>query len=465
VLGSGLAAVDASVVNIALPAIARSLHGNLGTLQWVVTGYSLALASLLLLGGGLGDRYGRRKIFLIGVAWFLVASVLSGVAPNSSFLIAARFAQGVGSALITPSSLALLQASFVEEDRGQAIGAWSGLGALTTAAGPLLGGYLIALWSWRLVFLINVPAGLFLLLVAARHIPESRNPASGGRPDLWGALAALVLLGGLTYGLISEPTAHWSSPVVWGSLVVALAGAVALVAVERRQARPMLPLSLFAVRQFSAANAVTFVVYGALSGSFFLLPVVLQEVRHESPLVSGLAMQPATVLLLLGSPYAARLSARVGPRLPMSLGPAVAGVGLVLLAGAPTGSYVLHVLGPVIVFAVGLALTVAPLTATALGAAPAEHAGVSSAVNTVVARAAGLVAVAVLPVVAGLGGGAALAAGPLATGFHTGLWITGLLCLGGGLLAGLTIRNPRIASRDRIGRRGVGDDQVESERQ
>jgi EmrB/QacA subfamily drug resistance transporter len=443
VLGSGIALLDSTVVGIALPSIGRDFHGGVGTLQWVVTGYALTLAAFLLLGGSLGDRYGRKRVFSVGVVWFAAASACCGLAPGAGLLITARVVQGVGGALLAPASLAILQASFRAEDRARAIGAWSGLSGVAAAAGPLVGGSLIAIGSWRWVFFINLPVAAVALVVTARHVPESRDPTSSGRTDAAGASLAVVFLAGLTYGLIEAPTRGWSSPAVVASLTVAAVAAPAFLVVEHRRTRPMLPLGLFRSRQFSGANAVTFAVYGALGGALFLLPVELQIVKHYSPLQSGLALLPVTLVMLTLSARSGALSARIGPRLQMTVGPLVVGAGLALLTRATDpGSYWSEVFPAVLLFAFGLAVTVAPLTATAMGAAPAEHSGIASAVNNVVARAAGLLAVAVLPLLAGLTGAAALGATELAAGFRTAMLISGLTCAAGGLIAALTIRNP-----------------------
>jgi EmrB/QacA subfamily drug resistance transporter len=443
VLGSGVASLDATVVGIALPSIGRSFHTGVGSLQWVVTGYSLTLASFLLIGGSLGDRIGRKRVFLFGVAWFALASAASGLAPNTTVLILARALQGVGGALLTPASLAILQASFRPEDRARAIGAWSGLGGLAAAAGPLVGGYLIAAGSWRWVFFINLPVAAGVIVLTARHVPESADPLVSGRIDMSGAAVAVTFLTGLTYALIEGPNVGWASPVVLGALVVAGAAGGAFFFVERHAANPMLPLPMFAVRQFSATNAVTFIIYGALAGALFLLPVELQLVSGYSPLASGLALLPVTAIMLVFSARSARLSSRIGPRLQMGVGPLVVGGGLVLLTRATHGSgYASHVLPGVLVLGTGLAITVAPLTATAMEAAPSEHAGVASAVNNVVARSAGLIAVAVLPLAAGITGAGALRASTLGPGFRIAVTIAGAMCVAGGLLAGALIRNP-----------------------
>jgi EmrB/QacA subfamily drug resistance transporter len=443
VLGSGLAALDGTVVGIALPTIGREFHADVASLQWVVTGYTLSLAGLLLLGGALGDRWGRRRVFTAGVAWFAVASFLCGVAPNAGVLVAARILQGVGGALLTPGSLAILEASFVPEDRSRAIGAWSGFGGLATAIGPFLGGWLIEAASWRLVFFINLPLAIVVNAIAVRHVPESRDETVSGRLDWPGA--ALITLGlvGATFGLIQAGSAGWTSP----SVLVALVGGALcfglFLVVESRRAHPMLPLSIFRSAQFSAANAVTFVVYGALAGGLFLLPVELQVVAGYSPIASGAALLPVTFIMLLLSARSGALSTRIGPRLQMSVGPLVVALGMALftLIG-PSGSYLSTVLPGVLVFGLGLAITVAPLTSTVLAAAPAEHAGMASAVNNDVARTAGLIAVAVLPVAAGITGEAYLDPILLDRGFTTAVLIAAALCAMGGLLAAATIRNP-----------------------
>jgi EmrB/QacA subfamily drug resistance transporter len=451
VLGSGIASLDATVVGIALPSIARSFHVGVGSLQWVVTGYSLTLASLILVGGSLGDRLGRRRIFMLGVAWFAVASAICGLAPNSTSLILARAVQGVGGALLTPASLAIMQASFRPDDRSRAIGAWSGLGGLATAAGPLVGGWLIAVGSWRWVFFINIPVAAFVLVISARHVPESSDPTARGRIDLAGVALGVAFLTGLSYGLIEGSIQGWTSAAVLTALIAAGLSGAAFLVVEHRIANPMLPLRMFAVRQFSATNAVTFVVYGALGGALFLLPVELQVVEGYSPLASGLALLPVTVMMLLFSARSGRLASRIGPRLQMSLGPVVVGAAMFLLTLATHGSsYITYVFPGVLVLGIGLAITVAPLTATAMASAPSEHSGIASAVNNVVARSASLIAVAVLPAAAGIATSGTLEASSLAPGFRTALMIAGAVSIAGGLLAALLIRNPPPAPGPRL---------------
>ena len=442
ILGSGLAGIDATVVNVALPAIGRELETDFAGLQWTVTAYTLTLASFILLGGALGDRYGRRKVFVVGVAWFAVASLLCGLAPSAPALIGARALQGIGGALLTPGSLAMIQASFAKEDRARAIGAWSGLGGVATAVGPFLGGWLIEVASWRWVFLINVPLAVVVVVVATRHVPETRDPSATGRVDLLGALLGAIGLAGITYALIEAPAQGVASFGVLGAGIVGVVALAAFVVAESRQPHPMLPLGIFASAQFSAANAVTFLIYAAFGGIFFLLVVHLQVVAGFSPLAAGTAMLPITVIMLVLSSRVGALAQRIGPWLPMSLGPIVCAVGvLLMLRVGPGASYVADVLPAVIVFGLGIALLVAPLTATALSAADAQHAGVASGVNNAVARAAGLIAVAVLPVAAGLSGDDYTDSTAFDGGFRIALLIAAALLVGGALLAALTISN------------------------
>jgi EmrB/QacA subfamily drug resistance transporter len=443
VLGSGIAALDATVVGIALPAIGRDFHIGVAGLQWVVDAYTLSLAGLLLLGGTLGDRYGRRKVFNIGTIWFALASLLCGLAPDATTLILARALQGVGAALLTPGSLAILQASFVADDRSKAIGAWSGLGGLATAVGPFIGGWLISAVSWRLVFFINLPVSAAVVVMSVRHVPESKAPGETGRLDIPGAITITGGLVGITYGLIAAPADGWTSATVLVSLLGGLALFGAFLYIEAHVPDPMLPLHVFASRQFSAANAVTFVVYAALGGTLFLLPTVLQEAAGYSPLESGAALLPVTAIMLVLSARSGALAARIGPRLQMSVGPLVIAAGLLLLTRATgSGGYLTDVLPAVLVFGFGLAINVAPLTSTAMSAVPAEHSGIASAVNNDVARAAGLIAVAVLPVAAGITGDSYLHPAALSAGFQRALVIAAIACAAGGLLAAATIRNP-----------------------
>lgn len=444
VLGSGLAFLDSTVVNIALPVIGKQFHSSVADLQWVVTGYMLTLAGLLLLGGALGDRFGRCKVFVIGVVWFALASMLCGLAPNGAVLIWARILQGVGSALLTPGSLAIIEAVFHPDDRSRAIGAWSGLGIIAGAIGPFLGGWVIAAVSWRLVFFINAPLALVVVLISNRHVPESLDPNAPRRVDWLGAALATLGLVGLTYGLIEGPSSGWGSAAELAALIGGSAMLVAFVVLEQTSKAPLLPLRIFSSRQFSAANVVTFVVYGAFGGAFFLAPIELEQVLHFSPLDAGASLLPASLMLFLLSARFGALSAKFGPRAFMGFGPIVAGGGLALFARiGPGGSYAADVLPAVLVFGFGMAITVAPLTATVLGAAPTEHSGVASAVNNGVARTASLIAVAVLPAAAGIGGKSYLHAALFSSGFQTAALISGGACALGGLLGLATIRNSK----------------------
>jgi EmrB/QacA subfamily drug resistance transporter len=445
VLGSGMAAIDATVVGIALPSIGRDFHVSLEVLQWVVTSYSITLAAVLLLGGSLGDRLGRRRVFSVGIVWFTAASALCAFAWGPTALIATRALQGVGAALLTPGSLAILQASFTGSDRSRAIGAWSGLGGVATAAGPLLGGYLIAAASWRWIFVINLPLGALVLLISARHVPESSDPNASAHLDVGGAGLAILALASLTFGLIEGPTHGWGDPAVVLVLVVGVLASITFVIVEQRSSAPMLPLGVFRVRRFAVTNAVTFVVYAALGGALFLLPIQLQVVDGYSPLQAGISLLPLTLIMLLLSARSGRLAARIGPRLQLSVGPLGIGLGLALLGRASTEhAYVSGVLPGVVVLGLGLATTVAPLTATALGALPDGHAGMASAVNNDVARLGGLIAVAVLPALAGISGDAYLHPAALAAGYRTAMWIAAACCFAAGLLAAIGLRSDRV---------------------
>lgn len=444
VLGSAMASIDATVVGIALPAIGRDFGATLAALQWVVTAYTLTLAGLLLFAGALGDRYGRRLVFQAGVVWFALASVLCGLAPSAGVLIAARALQGVGAALLTPGSLAILEASFHPDDRGKAIGAWSGFSGVGTAIGPFIGGWLIQAASWRLIFAINLPLAVLVVAVAWRRVPESRDPEVTGSVDvLGGALVTLGLIG-VTYGLIDGPTAGWTRPAPLAALIAGVVLLVAFVLRERRAPAPVLPLSLFSSAQFSAANVVTFAVYGALGGVLFLLPIQLEQVSGYTALQAGISLLPVTAIMLFLSARSGALASRIGPRLQMSVGPLVIAAGLALFARiGHSGSYLTQVLPAVLVFGLGLAINVAPLTSTVLAAVPSRRAGTASAVNNDVARAAALIAVAVLPAAAGLTGAAYLSPGLFSAGFRTASFISAGLCVLGGAVAAVAIRNPR----------------------
>ncbi len=444
VLGSGLALLDATVVNVALGRIGEDLDAGFEGLQWTINAYTLTLAALILLGGSLGDRLGRRRIFLIGVVWFALASLLCGLAPDIDTLIAARGLQGIGGALLTPGSLAIIAASFHSDDRSAAVGAWSGLGGIAAAIGPLVGGWLVEL-NWRLVFLVNVPVAILIIVVAVRHVPESRDPEAAGRLDVAGTTLAAVGLGVVTFGLTRAGDAGFTAPVV-ATVAAGLACLIGFVVVEARSASPLVPLELFRNAQFSAANVVTFLVYAALGVIFLLLVLQLQVVAGWSPIVAGSAMLPVTMIMLAFSSRAGALAQRIGPRLPMTLGPSLAAGGVLWLStvGADA-SYLIDVLAPVLLFGAGLTLLVAPLTATVLDSAEDRHAGIASGVNNAVARTAGLLAVAVIPVAAGIAGADYTEPSAFDDGYGTAMLIAaGLLLVGAGLAAAF-IRKPLAA--------------------
>jgi EmrB/QacA subfamily drug resistance transporter len=451
VLGSALAFIDATVVNIALPHIGTELGASAAGLQWTVNGYTLSLASLILLAGSLSDRFGRRRVFVVGVSWFAGASLLCGLAPSIETLIAARVTQGVGGALLTPGALAILETSFHPEDRARAIGAWSGLGGIGGALGPFLGGWLVQIASWRLVFLINVPLAALVVAVALRHVPESRNPDAARRLDLAGALTAAAGLAGLTYGFTAWPALGAGSTRVVAALAFGVAGMLAFVVSERISDHPMLPLDVFGSKVFSATNLVTLGVYAALGGVFFLLVLHLQVVAGFEPLAAGTALLPVTVLMLLLSARAGALGQRIGPRLPLTVGPIVCAGALLLLARVGAGASYLHAVLPgVLVLGLGLSLTVAPLTATALGSVDERHAGIASGVNNAVARVAGLLAVAALPLAAGLGSGSLMDPSTLAPTYRSAMVLCAFLLLAAGATAFITIPK-KVAERTPAG--------------
>lgn len=443
VLGSSIAFLDATVVNIALPAIDAQLSAGVAGLTWTVNAYNLTLAALVLIGGSLGDRYGRRRVFMVGVTWFGLTSLACALATNIELLVLFRALQGIGAALLTPVALAILQATFRSEDRARAIGAWSGLAGITGAIGPLFGGWLIELGSWRWIFLINIPLVLIVLAIAHRHVPESRHVAASGRLDLGGAGLAALALGLLTYALTlsSEQDGGWLTVIVGLGL-----GGLALAGFgyrERRAADPLLPLSIFRAPRFAATNAVTFLVYAALGTVFFWLVVALQVVSAWSPLAAGLALLPVTILMLLFSPLAGVISNRWGPRIPMTVGPLVAATGVMLLSRVGgDAAIVIDVLLPVSLLGAGLTLTVTPLTATALGAVEEDRAGLASGVNNAVARTGGLVLVAAMPALTGLGAGGFSDPGLLSPAFTTAMLICAAVLVVAGVGAGLTVRPP-----------------------
>jgi EmrB/QacA subfamily drug resistance transporter len=430
VLGSGIAFLDGTVVNVALPTIGRELDAGITGLQWVVTGYGLTLAALILLGGSLGDRYGRRRIYEIGVGGFAVCSLLCALAPSIELLVAARALQGIAAALLTPGSLAILQSSFRPQDRMRAIGVWSGMIGIATAGGPVIGGWLIG-WTWRAIFWLNVPLCVVVIVLCHRVIPESRDPEAARHFDTTGVVLATVGLAGSTYAL----TEWGSNGGSWATMLSAVVGVGALVGfviAERRERMPMVPLTLFANRDFSVVNLVTFVVYAALAGCFFFLAVQLQVSGGYSPLAAGSATVPVSILMLLLSERAGALVGRFGARLMIGTGSLGCALGGLLLA--PIGrhpGFLLHVLPGVVVFGLGLCTLVAPLTGTVLAAAPDRYAGTASGINNAVSRAGGLLAIAALPLLIGLTGDEYADPAALTPAYRHAMYLcTGLLALG-----------------------------------
>ncbi|GAA2793523.1 MFS transporter [Streptomyces showdoensis] len=435
VLGSGMALLDSTVVNVALPHIGEDLGADIADLQWTVNAYMLTLAGLILLGGSLGDRYGRRRIFVIGVVWFAVASLLCGLAPNAGVLIAARALQGVGGALLTPGSLALIQASFHEDDRAKAVGLWSGFGGVGAAVGPFVGGWLVDGPGWRWVFFLNVPLALVCVPVALRHVPESRDETAHGRFDVLGAVLGAAGLALVTYALIAQ--------VWWAGAAGAVLGG-AFVGVERRRGEDaMAPPSVFRSRLFTAVNLVTLCVYGAFGGFFFLAALQLQVVSGYSALAAGTAMLPTTVLMLLGSAKSGELGERTGPRLPLTVGPLLCAAGMLLMLRVGEDvSYLTDVLPAMLVLGLGMTTLVAPLTATVLASVPVTRAGLASGINNAAARAAGLLAVAALPALTGMSPEAYRSAEEFGATFRTAMPLLAGLLAAGAVLAWVLVRPP-----------------------
>ncbi|MFE1286381.1 MFS transporter [Streptomyces sp. NPDC058751] len=462
VLGSSMALLDSTVVNVALPAIGRDLDASLAALQWTVNGYMLSLAGLILLGGSLGDRFGRRRIFVLGVVWFAAASLLCGLAPDVGVLVAARVLQGVGGALLTPGSLAIIQASFHPDDRSRAIGLWSGFGGVGAAVGPFLGGWLVDGPGWRWVFLLNIPVALVCAPVALRHVPESTGdtvrpaesageaPGPGGAGngtgrsrrgfDVLGAVLGALSLALVTYALIEAPS---GSPLVPVAAVAGVAAGVAFVYVERRRPDPMMPPDIFASRQFTAVNLVTLCVYAAFGGFFFLAALQLQVVAGYSALQAGTALLPTTALMLLFSARSGELSRRIGPRIPLTAGPLLCAAGMLLmLRVGEDASYAADVLPALLVMGLGMVTLVAPLTATVLASVDVGRAGLASGINNAAARAAGLLAVAALPLLTGMGPEAYRSADAFDAAFRRAMPLCAGVLVAGAVLAFATVRRP-----------------------
>ncbi|MFE5032013.1 MFS transporter [Streptomyces sp. NPDC056683] len=436
VLGSSMALLDSTVVNVALPRIGDDLDASLSALQWTINAYMLTLAGLILLGGSLGDQYGRRKIFVIGVVWFAAASLMCGLAPTDAVLIGARALQGIGGALLTPGSLALIQASFHPDDRARAVGLWSGFGGIGAAVGPFLGGWLVDGPGWRWVFLLNVPLALLCVPVALRHVPESADGRAHGRFDILGAVLAALALGLVTFALIEAGTTSLLA-------VAGVAAGVAFVYVEKRRQDPMLPLDIFASRQFTALNIVTLCVYGAFGGYFFLTALQLQVVAGYSALAAGTALLPTTALMLLFSARSGALADRIGPRIPLTVGPLLCATAMLLmLRVGEHANYLTDVLPAVLVQGVGMVTLVAPLTASVLASVDTARAGIASGINNAAARAASLIAVAALPLLAGMGPEAYRSPSAFNAAFDRAMPICAGVLVVGSVLAFAMVRRP-----------------------
>ena len=399
ILGSSMAFIDSTVVNVALPALQVSFHATVVDVQWVIESYGLLLAALILVGGSLGDLFGRRLIFMLGVATFAAASVVCGAASNIQQLIAARSVQGVGAALLVPGSLAIISQSFDENSRGQAIGTWSGFTAITTAVGPVLGGWLVEHASWRWVFFINFPIAVAVIAISLWQVPESRS-STAGRLDWSGAVLATLGLGGIVTGFIESANLGWRNPLVFGSLIAGCGCLIGFVFVEARQTFPMVPLALFKTSSFSGANLLTLFLYAALGIFFFLFPLNLIQVQGYSSTATGASILPFILLMFLLSRWSGGLVERYGPRAPLIVGPLITALGFVLFAVPSVAEDYWKAFFPaVLVLGFGMAVTVAPLTTVVMNSVDQDRVGTASGINNAVARVAGVLAIAVLGLV------------------------------------------------------------------
>ena len=490
ITGSAIVFIDGTVVNVALPAIREDLDAGLAAQQWVIEGYLLTLASLILIGGSLSDLFGRRRVFALGAALFGITSLLCAIAPTAELLVAARVVQGAAGALLVPSTLATIMAVFPEDERGRAIGSWTAWSGVSTVIGPLAGGVLIEAASWRWVFAMSIVPVAITLYLVLRELPACVDAHEGARPhvDWQGATLCALGLAGPVFALIEQPSYGWSDPIVWGPMIAGILLLVAFVMHERRAPEPMLPLELFRRHNFTVGNASTLLIYGGLGSALFFLVLFLQETAGYTALEAGFSLLPLTVIMFLLSSRMGALADRMGPRLFMGGGPIVAGVGLLLLMMADENAdYVTQILPGTCLFGLGLAITVAPLTATVLGDADQRHAGIASGVNNAIARVAGLLAIAVVGAVVSaqfvskvddeIGNRPLLPAAqsavddaearPLTTSsaddapprdrpfltqvfedasvsaFRVGIGLSGVLVIGGGVISAIGIRNPR----------------------